>query len=74
MPAPTLPSTEWRVCAVHLEGEWLGWSLFVYVRSVCDGLKPGPWRLVKQATYKIPSNGQVRNDYWKDLIKAVARS
>lgn len=72
MPAPDHASTEWRVCAQHLAGEWLGWNVKVYVRRIATGEDPGPWRLVRDVTYTVPK-GQVKNDYWKDLIRAAAR-
>lgn len=73
MSAPDLPRTEWRVCCVALEGEWLGWRVTVYVRTAAkpEG-EAGPWRLVRDVEYKCPK-GQVRSDYWKAILKAAAR-
>lgn len=72
MPTPNHSSTEWRVCAQHIESEWLGWNVKVYVRSVTPGEDPGPWRMIKDVTYRVP-NGQVKRDYWKELIRAAAK-
>jgi hypothetical protein len=72
MTAPPLRQTEWRVCAQALEGEWLGWRVTVYCRATTVGEEPGGWRLVRDVTYKCPK-GQVRNDYWKAILKEAAR-
>lgn len=72
MPTPVHSSTEWRVCAEALPGEWLGWRVRVYVRTTRGDMPPGGWQLVKDGEYKAPQ-GQVTHSYWKDLIKSAAR-
>lgn len=73
MPQPDLARTEWRVCAEALEGEWLGWRVRVYCRAAAKPeSEPSGWRLVRDVEYKVP-RGQVRHDYWKDLLKQAAR-
>jgi len=71
MSVPELPSTEWRVTCEHVEASWLSWTINVYVRSIPSSGDPGPWRKVKTCVYTCPK-GQVRNTYWKDLIRAAA--
>lgn len=72
MPTPNHPTSEWRVCAEPLPGEWLGWRIRVYVRTLRGDMPPGAWRVIRDAEYKVPS-GPVRQTYWRDLIKAAAR-
>jgi len=73
MPPTDLPRVDWRVCCQALEGDWLGWRVTVHCRSLKPDQEPGPWRLVREAEYKIQKTGQVRSDYWKDLVRAAAR-
>jgi hypothetical protein len=72
MVPPALPSTEWRVTCEHNEAAWLSWRVRVFVRAIKPGDDPGPWRVVRDVTYSVPK-GQVKNSYWKDLIRAAAQ-
>lgn len=72
MPTPSHASTEWRVTAEHIRGVWFGWTIRVYVRTTWDDREPGPWRMIRESTYTVP-NGQVKGNYWKDLIREAAK-
>ena len=67
-----MPVVEWRVCCAVLAGKRSGWRVTVHCRSKYAGQEPGPWRLVREVEFHLPS-GQIRHDYWKDMIRAIAK-
>lgn len=72
MSKSTMPVVEWRVCCVELGRARIGYRVTVHCRSIKPGQEPGQWRLVRDVEYELPT-GQLRTDYWKDLLRLAAK-
>jgi hypothetical protein len=72
MSTSTLRQSEWRVCAVAVDGPGWAWEVVVHCRAIGGGEEPGPWRMVRRVTFEPKMSGQLKSDYWKALIKAAA--